>query len=109
MRAALVGLGMVSRTFGDAIANSVDIELAKVFSRSPQSRAAFTQRFDQLGAAEASSVEEIATDASIDFVIVATPPDARAKIVDTLVAHHKPILMEKPIERTLAAATTLVA
>ena len=55
-----------------------------------------------------ASVDEIAGNAAIDFAIITTPPNARAEIVSALVAAGKPILMEKPVERTLAAATGLV-
>ena len=41
-------------------------------------------------------------------MILTTPPNARADIVETLAASGKPILMEKPVERTLEAATALV-
>ncbi len=106
-RAALIGLGMVSRTFGDAFVAS-DIDLAAVFARSDASRVRFIERFPKLGANNARSVEEIAADPTIDFVVLATPPNARSEIVDILLAHNKPILMEKPVERTLEAATALV-
>ena len=108
MRAALIGLGMVARTYADAIANSDTVTLGPVFARDPARRRAFLDAHPALGAAEAESVEAIAADPSVDFVILATPPDAREEIVRTLAAAGKPILMEKPVERTLAAATALV-
>ena len=54
------------------------------------------------------TVEEIAADPGIGFAILTTPPNARAEIVGKLAAAGKPILMEKPVERTLAGATRLV-
>jgi predicted dehydrogenase len=54
------------------------------------------------------TVEEIAADPGIGFAILTTPPNARAEIVGRLAAAGKPILMEKPVERTLAGATRLV-
>jgi predicted dehydrogenase len=109
MKTALIGLGMVSGTFADAIQNSPDITLKSVYARNPDSRAAFLAKHPALGATAADSVEAIAADPTIDFVILATPPNARADIIDVLVAAGKPILMEKPVERTLAAATAIVA
>jgi len=108
MRAALIGLGMVSRTYGDAIRNSDRVSLARVHARRPESRAAFIADWPDLGAREAASVAEIAADPDVDFVILTTPPNARAEIVAELVRARKPILMEKPVERTLAAAEELV-
>jgi len=61
-----------------------------------------------LGAGEYASVDEIASDPEIVFVILTTPPNARAEIVKTLASAGKHILMEKPVERTLDAAIALV-
>lgn len=108
MRAALIGLGMVSRTYGDAIRNSAAVSLTSVHARSAASRRAFLDQWPDLGAKEAASVAEIAADRYVDFVILTTPPNARAEIVADLVQARKPILMEKPVERTFAAAEALV-
>ena len=107
MRAALIGLGMVSRTYGDAIRNSGSVSLSSVYAPSPDSRVAFLTEWQDLNAVAAGSVAEIAA-SDVDFVIVTTPPNAREDIVVTLTAAGKPILMEKPVERTLHAATALV-
>jgi UDP-N-acetyl-2-amino-2-deoxyglucuronate dehydrogenase len=108
MRAALIGLGMVSRSYADAIANSPKVQLAQVYARTPASRAAFLAQHPHLGATEAESLQAIASNPSIDFAILTTPPNARAEAVAILAKAGKPILMEKPIERTLAAARDLV-
>ncbi|TNF22352.1 MAG: Gfo/Idh/MocA family oxidoreductase [Rhodobacteraceae bacterium] len=107
MKSALIGLGMVSKTYGDALRNSDKVSLALVHARSAESRAAFLSDWPDLGARQAASVEEIAA-SDVDFVILTTPPDARAGIVETLSKAGKPILMEKPVERSLARATALV-
>ena len=108
MRAGLVGLGMVSSTYGDAFRNSEKVGLARVWSPSEASRSRFLDKFPDLGARASSSLKEMADDPRIDFVIVATPPNARIDTLHTLAAARKPILMEKPVERTLKAATVLV-
>lgn len=108
MRAALIGLGMVSRTYGDAIRNSAKVTLSRVHARSAESRASFLADWPDLGASEATSVAEIANDPKVDFVILTTPPNARSEIVAELARAGKPILMEKPVERSLAAAEELV-
>ncbi len=108
MKAALIGLGMVSGTYGDAFRNSSTVDLVLVYARRPESRASFLSEWAALDAEAAESVEEIATNASVDFVVVTTPPNAREEIVDALIAGGKPILMEKPVERTFDAARRLV-
>ena len=108
MQVGLIGLGMVSRTYGDAIRNSDAVSLKSVHARSSASREAFLSEWPDLGAEAAETVSEIAADPAIEFVIVTTPPNARAGIVAELAAAGKPILMEKPVERTLSAAEELV-
>ncbi|MCE2523214.1 MAG: Gfo/Idh/MocA family oxidoreductase [Rhodobacteraceae bacterium] len=108
MKAALIGLGMVSRIYGDSFRNSKTVSLASVFARSSKSRREFLNKWPDLGAVEAENLKELAEDPEIDFAILTTPPNARAEIVETLLAAGKPILMEKPVERTLTAAVMLV-
>ena len=105
MRVALIGLGMVSGTYVDALSKT-DITLAGVYSRDPANRATFLAKHE-LAAQSYSSVGDICLD-NIDFAILTTPPNARAEIVGALAAAGIPILMEKPVERTLAAGTALV-
>lgn len=107
MRVALIGLGMVSRTYGDALRNSKTVSLACVHARSSKSCDTFLNEWPDLGATRVDSIAEIAA-SDIDFAILATPPNARADIVDVLAKAGKPILMEKPVERTLENATVLV-
>lgn len=107
MRCALIGLGMVSRAYGAALAELSDrVRLAGVFARGAQGRAAFAAAHDALpGAARAyGSIDEIAADPAVDFVILATPPNARLDALRVLMAAGKPVLMEKPVARNLAEA-----
>ena len=106
MKCAMIGLGMVSGTYAQAILNSADIILDLINARTSDSRDAFVQQWPDLGARAANDIGEIiASDA--DFVIVTTPPNARLDIVERLARAGKPILMEKPIERKLQNARDL--
>ena len=108
MRAALIGLGMVSRTYGEAFRATKKVSMQSAFAPSLESQEQFLCAFPDVCGRIAGSVQEIADDPAVDFAIVTTPPNARQEIVETLAAAGKPILMEKPIERTLEAATELV-
>ena len=99
MKAAVIGMGMVAPTHLAAIKAAADVELAGVFVRDPVKADGFP-RFE--------TIDEIAHDPSVDFAILLTPPSSRLEIVKTLAAAGKPILMEKPIERTLAGAKAVV-
>lgn len=108
MQAALIGLGMVSRTYGEAIRNSKKVFLKTVYATSRDSREDFTIDFVDVCDTSADTLSDIADDPEIDFVIVATPPNARIEIVQMMAEAGKPILMEKPVERTLKSATAIV-
>ena len=104
MKAALIGAGMVAKTHVLACRDSDKVSLKGVCARS--SALDFAKEWELLAY---SSIEELAADPEVDFAILITPPDARLDIVRTLVEAGKPILMEKPIERSLAAAQEIVA
>ncbi len=108
---ALIGLGMVAATYVDALSRLSDkVKVCGVHARSPDGRAEFIRTHgDALGpdCRSYGSIDEIAADPDIAFVIVATPPNARRDIVSTLAGAGKAILMEKPVERTVAAAEEL--
>ncbi|MGJ8585536.1 MAG: Gfo/Idh/MocA family protein [Marinosulfonomonas sp.] len=108
---ALIGLGMVSSVYVDALNRlSGKLELHGVLANSAKSQDAFLEKHAAAlpkGCRGYSSVKDIAADPDVDFVIVTTPPNARRDIVETLAKAGKHILMEKPVERTVEAATEL--
>ena len=57
MKAALIGLGMVSKTYADAFANSKSVTLGPVFARSSTARDAFVKEHPDLGARAAISID----------------------------------------------------
>ena len=104
MTCVLIGLGMVAGTHLAALNASKHVSLLGVLGRDP----AKTQTFAETHATHAFETLDAALAANPDFVIIATPPDARADIVQACAKARVPILMEKPIERTYAAAKTIV-
>lgn len=105
MKAAMIGLGMVSGTYADAFAKTSAAELTLIYSRTPERRRAYLDKWP--GPDEAESAHQIAA-SDVDFVVLTTPPNARMEVVEILADAGKPILMEKPVERSLSAATALV-
>ena len=109
-RVALVGAGMVSSTYAAALQTLTEkLQLAGVLSARKKSAIGFldTHKASFPEAQVFESADAIATDPSIDAVIITTPPDAREELVELFSSAGKAILMEKPIERTLQAATRL--
>ncbi|WP_319520554.1 Gfo/Idh/MocA family oxidoreductase [uncultured Martelella sp.] len=111
-RVALIGIGMGSDAHVRAIAASENLVLHGVLSRNQQRAGAFCKTYGEQHDAPVpvayADLEALVADDAVDFVIVCTPPDARTDIVNALCAAKKPILMEKPVERTLEQATTIV-
>ena len=105
MNIVLIGLGMVSDTHIAAVKAS-GLNLYGVLARSLDKAAKASSVFPDTILFQ--TVEDIASDPNADFVILATPPNARVEIVDTLSRAGKPVLSEKPIERTFQAAKQVV-
>jgi len=102
---ALIGVGMVADTHRLALEASPLAQLAVVCARRPERAADYAKPHGL----RTASLAEVAADPQIDFAIVATPPNTHAEVVGTLVKAGKPILLEKPIDRTLAGAQAIVA
>jgi predicted dehydrogenase len=106
MRIGLIGLGMAVQPHGLAIR---DLEaagratFAGGFSRSAERRASFAARWD----APVFETQDALIAAS-DLVLVLTPPGAHLDGVQAAVAAKRHVLVEKPLELTLARAERLV-
>ncbi len=109
---ALVGVGMVAPVIADAVGRLGERAVLRgVAASSPTSAEAFLERHRDLvpdGCRVYDTVASIADDPGVTLVLVATPPDARHEIVTQLSAKGKHLLIEKPIERDLAAAMSIV-
>lgn len=102
----VIGLGMASLPHGkslEALADRVDVRA--VFSPSTVRRQAFAKRFSM---PVVEQLEDVLDDSAIDIVVLLTPPNARFELVEALASRGKHILMEKPVERTTAAAAAIV-
>ncbi|QDY71542.1 Gfo/Idh/MocA family protein [Qingshengfaniella alkalisoli] len=108
----LIGLGMVSGTHIKALADLGEhVNFYGIASRNPDKVAQAARQITEETKCRPKpfgSIQDIADDPAVDFVILTTPPNARRDIVSTLAHAGKHILMEKPIERDLRAATDIV-
>jgi len=109
---ALVGAGMVAGTHVAAcLAAREKVRLVGVSSRRPDRAQEFAQEIAARAGHDIAAypdVTAIARDPQLDFVIVATPPDARIDLIQPLAAVGKHILLEKPVARTAAEAAKVV-
>ncbi|MGL4241577.1 MAG: Gfo/Idh/MocA family protein [Beijerinckiaceae bacterium] len=103
----VIGLGIAVKPHALALR---DLEgratrVTGVFSRDPERRARFGEayRFPV-----ATDVDALIDAPETDAILLLTPPDAREAFIRRCAAAGKPVLMEKPVERTVAAAQALV-
>ncbi|MCU9840198.1 Gfo/Idh/MocA family oxidoreductase [Ruegeria sp. WL0004] len=107
MHTVLIGLGMVTDLHANAIAaTDGEVVLAAVYARNPERAHAFANRHG--GPRVMTSLDEIVADRTLDFAILATPPDARAPYIPTFARRGLPVLTEKPLARTVDEARALI-
>ena len=101
VRAACVGIGRWSEVIAKAAARSGKIQVTNCFSRSPQKRAAFAEKF---GCDQVASYEELLADQRVEAVLVTTPNPVHAETIEQAAAAGKHVWVEKPIAHTMAHA-----
>ena len=102
----VVGAGMGAKPHALALKALNDrIEVRGVWRRS---RPELEQFCAEHGFAAAPSYEALLADPAVDAILVLTPPNAREAIVAAAAQAGKHVLMEKPVERSTAAALRIV-
>jgi predicted dehydrogenase len=106
LRLGIVGLGMAVKPHALAIKDLADrIEFAGAYSPTPARREAFTRDYD-LPAVPA--LDALLGDPGLDAILLLTPPTTHLDLARQCLEAGKHLLLEKPIEVTLARATALV-
>lgn len=106
MNCVLIGLGMVAPTHLAALNASQTVSLAGVLGRDLAKTRIFAKHHGNPHVYD--DLDAVLDQKTVDFAILATPPDARVQIIERLTKAGLPILMEKPIERTFTAAKQIV-
>jgi predicted dehydrogenase len=105
-RIAVIGLGMAVTPHARSLLDLQGrVEVAYAFSRSEARRRAFAERF---AFPTTGDLERIVGDASIDAVLILTPPNTHLELVERFAGAGKHILLEKPLERSTERALHLV-
>jgi UDP-N-acetyl-2-amino-2-deoxyglucuronate dehydrogenase len=106
IRLALVGLGMAVAPHAKSLLDLKErVELACAFSPSAERRKAFAERF---AFPLCDRLETILEDRSIAAVLILTPPNTHLELVARFAEAGKHILLEKPLEISVARAEELV-
>ena len=106
MKVALIGHGMVADTHIRAIYDSNIVSFRGLLGRDFERAQSYLNSLHD-GGLVYRNLSELCEDEMLDFVVLTTPPNARMSIAEDLVRAGLPVLMEKPIERTLTSAQTI--
>lgn len=107
MRIAVIGAGMAAPPHLRSLHDLRDAaEVAWVCGRDLQRLAAAEL---PAGARQTTRLDDVLEDESVTAALVLTPPRSHLEIVERLAAAGKHVLVEKPVELTLARAEALVA
>jgi len=102
-----VGLGMAVMPHAKSLLDHKSrVSVAYAYSPTRERRAKFAERFDF---PLTDRLEAIVDDRSIDAVLILAPPNTHLELVERFAAAGKHILLEKPLEITLARAERLVS
>ncbi len=104
---AIIGTGMAAKPHALAL-NELkdDINVVGVFSRNKEKRENFSKNYNFNSFQDIDSIYD---NPEVDMVDIITPPNQRLELVEQFSKHGKHILMEKPIERTLENAKSIVS
>lgn len=103
----VVGAGMAAKPHALALnALKEQIEVKGVWRRDTKALRTFCAEYDL---PEAASLDALLGDPEVGAILLLTPANAREEIVSAAARAGKHVLMEKPIERTTAAAERIVA
>jgi UDP-N-acetyl-2-amino-2-deoxyglucuronate dehydrogenase len=106
MRTAIIGLGMASPQHAQSLLELKDeVDVVAAFSPSSNRRSAFAERF---GLPVVENVDVIFNDASIDYIIILTPPNTHLELVQRAADAGKHVLLEKPLDVTLDRSQQIV-
>lgn len=113
VRLSVVGLGMAVKPHASALLNlGGEVEIVHAAARSEARTAAFAASVAGTEAAAwpvTRDVTRALTDPAVDAVLLLTPPDTHLALGRVALEAGKHLLVEKPLDRTLANAEALVA
>jgi predicted dehydrogenase len=106
LRIGVIGLGPASLPHGKSLLDLRErIEVRCAAARSAAKARAFGETF---GFPTTTNIDDVIDDPEIDAVILLTPPSAHLELGERCFAAGKHLLVEKPLEVSLARATRLV-
>lgn len=104
VKIALIGAGRIAKVHAKAIAASADAELVAVTDALPDAARALALATDS----KAADPDAIAADGNVDAVLICTPTDTHADLIEKFAKAGKHVFCEKPVDLDLARAEEVV-
>lgn len=104
IKLALIGAGRIAKVHARAIAASPDAELVAVTDALPSA----AQALALSTGAKASDADAIAADGSVDAVLICTPTDTHADLIEKFAKAGKHVFCEKPVDLDIDRAKDVV-
>jgi predicted dehydrogenase len=101
----LVGIGSWSGVISSAVARSKKAKLVTCFSRTPEKRAAYSEKY---GCYQEKSYEDLLKREDVDGVILTTPNAVHAELAILAAQYGKHVFVDKPIANTMADGKKMV-
>ncbi len=105
VRFALLGAGRIGKVHARAIAGNPDARLVAVADASSEAAGAVA---DHMGA-DVRTIADIAAAGDIDAVVICTPTDTHADLIETFARAGKAIFCEKPVDLSVARVQACLA
>ncbi len=105
VKVALVGSGSWASVIAEALQRSEMIRLVTCFSRTPENRRAFSQRY---GCDEEESYGDVLQRKDIDGVFLITPNALHAEQTELAARYGKHVFVDKPIANTMSDGRKMV-
>ncbi len=107
LRIAIIGLGMAVAPHARSLLELSDrLVVTHAHSRSEPRRADFAAKY---GFPVTENIDTVFSDPDVDAVLLLTPPNTHLELVQRAAAAGKHVLLEKPLDITLARAEALVS
>ncbi len=105
IRFGLLGAGRIGKVHANAIVNNREASLAAVADSAEAAANAISASYG----AEISTIEAIEADKDIDAVVICTPTDTHAGLIERFARAGKAIFCEKPIDLELSRVRSCLA
>ena len=105
VRVALIGIGGWSTVIADAAKRSKKVELVTCFTRTPEKRRAFAEKYE---CDEEKGFEDVIKRDDVDGVLLTTPNAIHAEHAVLAAQHGKHVFVDKPIANTMADGKEIV-